>query len=165
MNRKYELRTVIRALFLIYRLSPPMAAKLAELDYEALSQALNYNAEPIYRFRTDNYSEERCEYRSDLLLPHNGSLIFTQPEASDSAQVSFERSKELWILDDLTIAVVSKIELTDSTDTFTMTYRTVRTRNFNEIAYEIDIDPDALAKELLDMAKSFYDCPMPFQEL
>ena len=65
MNRKYELQTVIRALFLIYRLSPPVAAKLAELDYEALSQALNYNAEPIYRFRTDNYSEERCEYRSE----------------------------------------------------------------------------------------------------
>ena len=150
MNRKYELQTVLRALFLIYRLSPPMAAKLAELDYEALSQALCYEAEPIFRFRTDNYQETKCEYRSELLLPRYGTLIYEQPVASDSSLVMLERSKELWLLDDLTPAVVSKVEIADPSDRYTAIYRTVRTRNFDEIPYEIDLDLDALAAALLE---------------
>ena len=76
-----------------------------------------------------------------------------------------ERSKELWLLDDLTPAVVSKVEITDPSDRFTAIYRSVRTRNYDEIPYEIDLDLDALAEALVEKCAAFDVCEMPYQEL
>ena len=165
MNRKYELQTVVKALFLCGKISVSSVERIAAMDYEALSQALCYEAEPIFRFRTDNYQEEKCEYRSELLFPRYGTLIYEQPVASDSSLVTLERSRELWLLDDLTPAVVSKVEITDPSDRFTAIYRTMRTRNFDEISYEIDLDLDALAAALLEKSAAFDACEMPYQEL
>ena len=76
-----------------------------------------------------------------------------------------KRRMELWILDDLTPAVISAVEVTDSTNRISTTNRTVRTTDFDEIPNEIDIDFDELCSSLLEFSKSFAAVPMPYQEL
>lgn len=166
MNRKYQLQRTIKEIFQHGRVKSVETGMLvAELDYEALSQALRSDMEPIYRFRTDNYCEESCEYRSELLFPANGTLIYEQTITKDSSLVTLERSKELWILDDLSIAVVSKVKIADSTDMFNGVYRSIRTQSLEELPFEIDLDLDMLAESLQEMSNSFRDCSMPFSEL
>lgn len=76
-----------------------------------------------------------------------------------------ERSKELWILDDLSIVVISKVKFADSSDMFNGVYRSIRTQSLAELPYEIDLDLDVLAATLQEMSNSFRDCSMPFSEL
>lgn len=166
MNRKYQLQRTIKEIFQHGRVKSVETAMLvAELDYEALSQALRFDMEPLHRFRTDNYCEESCEYRSELLLPVSGTLIYEQPIIKESSLVTLERSMELWVLDDLSIAVISKVKIADLTDMFNGVYRSIRTRSLEELPLEIDLDLDALAATLKEMSDSFRDCSMPFSEL
>ena len=166
MNRKYQLENLFKSIFQHCRVKTvETAMKVADLDYEALSQALRYDMEPIYCFRTDNFCEESCEYRSELLLPISGTLIYEQPIWKESSLVTMERSMELWVLDDLSIAVLAKVKIADSSDMFNGEYRTIRTRNLEELSREIDLDLDVLATSLMELANSFRDSAMPFQEL
>ena len=166
MNRKYALEDLIKDIFQHSRVKSVATAMLvADLDFEALSQALRYDMEPIYRFRSDNYCEESCEYRSELLLPVQGTLIYEQTITKESSLVTLERGMELWILDDLSIAVLVRVKVADSSDMFNCVYRVVRTQSLDELPYEIDLDLDVLAELLQEMSNSFRDCSMPFSEL
>lgn len=166
MNRKYKLESIFKEIFPHCRVkSVETAIQMAEMDYEALSQALHFDMEPIYRFRSDNFCEESCEYHSELLLPISGTLIYEQPVTKESSVVTMERSKELWILDDLSIVVISKVKFADSSDMFNGVYRSIRTQSLDELPYEIDLDLDVLAASLREMSNSFRDCSMPFTEL
>ena len=166
MNRKYRLEDIFKGIFQHSHVKSVETAMLVtDLDYEALSQALHFDMEPIYRFRSDNFCEESCEYRSELLLPVSGTLIYEQPITKESSVVTMDRSKELWILDDLSIVVISKVKFADSSDMFNGVYRSIRTQSLEELPYEIDLDLDVLAATLQEMSNSFRDCSMPFSEL
>lgn len=79
MNRKYQLKSSFKEIFQHSRADyADPAILIADLDFEALSQVIRYNMEPLYRFRSDNYCEEACEYRSELLLPVSGTMIYEQ---------------------------------------------------------------------------------------
>lgn len=166
MNRKYRLAELLKTLFSHERVKHAETARLIEeLDYEALSQALRYEMEPIYRFRTDNYCEESCEYRSELLLPVQGTRVYEQPILAQHSVVTLTRSMELWILDDLSIAILSNVKIADVSDLFNGEYRTIRTRELDALPYEINLDLETLAATLLELSKTFRDCSLPFSEL
>ena len=166
MNRKYQLEALIKQIFPHERVQSVETARLiTEMDYEALSQALRSDMDTIFRFRTDNYCEECCEYRSELLLPVQGTRVYEQPLFTQRSVITMTRSMELWILDDLSIAVVSNTKIADASDLFNGEYRTIRTREVGEIPLEIELDLDALAKSLQELSSSFRDASLPFTEL
>lgn len=165
MNRKYELEDSIKALFVGGKLSVALAEQFSKMDYEALSQAIAYEEEPVFRYRVDNYFEDSGEYRSERLLPIDGTRLYSQIEERASTLLTVERRKEIWILQDLTLAVLSVVEITNLNNNFSTIYQTLRTDDIEEIPYEIDIDCDALASSLLNMCKAVACVPMPFQEL
>lgn len=166
MNRKYQLRRTFNEIFQHGCVGPVEIGMLvAELDFEALSQALRFNMEPMYRFRADNYCEEACEYRSELLFPISGTMVYEQPIARENSLVTLERSYEIWILDDLRVVLVSKVKIADSSDMFNCEFRSIRTQSIEEIPLEMDLDVNALAAALKEMSDSYRDCSMPFHEL
>ena len=166
MNRKYQLKSSFKEIFQHSRADyADPAILIADLDFEALSQVIRYNMEPLYRFRSDNYCEEACEYRSELLLPVSGTMIYEQMISRECSLVTLERSYELWILDDLRFVLVSKVKIADSTDMFNCEYRSIRTMSIEQIALEVDLDLNALAAALKELIDSFRDCSMPFHEL
>ena len=77
MNRKYDLRKLISALLSGRKMSVDTVATRAGLNFEWISQALQFNTETIYHFRVDNNTENTCIYLSEPLLKHQGTLIYS----------------------------------------------------------------------------------------
>ena len=165
MSRKYELEVKVRGLFDGGKLSISLAEQFYDMDFGALAQALAYDAEPIYRFRINNFHDDCGEYRSERLFRENGTLLYSRIEEQHTTLLNIERRTELWMLEDLKFVVISAVEVTDSTNRISATNRTVRTTDFDEIPNEIDIDFDELCSSLLEFSKSFSAVPMPYQEL
>ena len=80
MSRKYELEVKVRGLFDGGKLSISLAEQFYDMDFGALAQALAYDAEPIYRFRIDNFHDDCGEYRSERLFRENGTLDAGKPQ-------------------------------------------------------------------------------------
>ena len=165
MNRKHDLRKLISALLSGRKLNVDTVAARAGLNFEWISQTLQFNAETIYRFRVDNNSENTCIYLSEPLLKHQGTLIYSYTDSSDFSHPDINRRIELWILDNLTPVVISAVEMTDTDDNYTEVYRSVRTRDLNEIPREINIIPSKFVEALKALNDAFRAVPIPFQEL
>lgn len=166
MNRKYRLVELLKTIFPHERVKHIETAQIIEeLDYEALSQVLRNDMKPIYCFRADNLCEDNCEYRGELLLPVQGTRVYEQQICKQHSVSTRKRSMELWILDDLSIAVIANERFADPSDLFACEYRVVRTQKLEELPYEIDLDLDALAAALLELSNSFRDRSLPFSEL
>jgi len=165
MNRKYDLQDLIAALLSGRKMSLDTVVTRAELNFEWISQTLQFNAETIYHFRVDNNRENICVFLSEPLLKHRGTLIYSYPDSTDFSHPNMKRRMELWILDDLTPAVISAVKITDANNNYTEVYRTVRTRNLDEIPREINISPSEFVEELKALNDAFCAVPIPFQEL
>lgn len=148
MNRKYDLQNLIAALLSGHKMSLETVVTRAGLNFEWISQSLQFNAETIYRFRMDNNSENTCDYLSEPVLKHRGTLVYSYTDSTDFSHPDMKRRMELWILDDLTPAVISAVEIPNRNNNYTGVYRTVRTRNLDEIPREINITPSAFVDAL-----------------
>ena len=165
MNRKHDLRKLISALLSGRKLNVDTVAARAGLNFEWISQTLQFNAETIYRFRVDNNRENTCIYLSEPLLKHQGTLIYSYTDSSDFSHPDAERRLELWFLDDLTPVVISAVEIPSRNNNYTGVYRTVRTRNLDEVPREINITPSEFVEALKALNDAYRTVPIPFQEL
>ena len=165
MNRKYDLQNLIAALLSGHKISLETVVTRAGLNFEWISQTLQFNAETIYRFRVDNNRENICVFLSEPLLKHQGTLIYSCTDSVDLPPPNMERHMELWILVDLTPVVISAVKIKDVGDDYTGVYRQVRTRNLDEIPKEINIVPSKFAAALQALSDAFRAVPIPFQEL
>ena len=165
MNRKYDLQNLIAALLSGHKMSLETVVTRAGLNFEWISQALQFNAETIYRFRMDNNSENTCDYLSEPVLKHRGTLVYSYTDSTDFSHPDAERRMELWILVDLTPVVISAVKFTDAESNCTEVYRQVRTRNLDEIPKEINIIPSKFVAALQALSDAFRAVPIPFQEL
>ena len=165
MNRKHDLRKLISALLSGRKLNVDTVAARAGLNFEWISQTLQFNAETIYRFRMDNNSENTCDYLSEPVLKHRGTLVYSYTDSTDFSHPDMKRRMELWILDDLTPAVISAVEIPNGNNNYTQVYRTVRTRNLDEVPREINITPSEFVEALKALNDAFRAVPIPFQEL
>jgi hypothetical protein len=165
LNRKYDLQNLIAVLLSGHKMSLETVVTRAGLNFEWISQSLQFNAETIYRFRMDNNSENTCDYLSEPVLKHRGTLVYSYTDSTDFSNTDAERRMELWFLDDLTPVVISAVEFTDADNNYTAVYRQVRTRNLDEIPKEINIVPSKFAAALQALSDAFRAVPIPFQEL
>ena len=165
MNRKYDLQDLIAALLSGHKMSLETVVTRAGLNFEWISQALQFNAETIYRFRMDNNSENTCDYLSEPVLKHRGTLVYSYTDSTDFSHPDAERRMELWFLDDLTPVVISAVEFTDADNNYTVVYRQVHTRNLDEIPREINITPSEFVDALKALNDAYRTVPIPFQEL
>ncbi len=165
MNRKYDLQNLIAALLSGRKMSLDTVVARAELNFEWISQTLQFNAETIYHFRVDNNKENICVFLSEPLLKHQGTLIYSYTDSTDFSHPDMKRRMELWILDDLTPAVISAVEIPNRNNNYTGVYRTVRTRDLDEVPREINITPSEFVEALKALNDAFRAVPIPFQEL
>ena len=165
MNRKYDLQNLIAALLSGHKMSLETVVTRAGLNFEWISQSLQFNAETIYRFRVDSNSENTCDYLSEPVLKHRGTLVYSYTDSTDFSRPDMKRRMELWILDDLTPAVISAVEIPNRNNNYTGVYRTVRTRNLDEVPREINITPSEFVEALKALNDAFRAVPIPFQEL
>ena len=168
MFRTIELENSIRSLFCC---SDGLNAETEEvldcLNLEALSQTIRYHEEPVYAYRADTCVDSGCNYRGELLFPIPATLLFSMPYVRATAEggISFERRSELWILKDMTLAVVSSARIRLCEGEFESDYRSLKTKDLDLFPQVIDLDLNLLAMRLAAMCDEYLDSPMPTYEL
>ncbi len=176
MNKKTELVYAINALFsackdhdldpekIPERLKTPHS--LDELDFDALMQALRFNAETVYAYTAENEDFDKgCNYFGLELFPCRATCIFSYSVLEELDVVLLNRMLELWMLEDYSFALVASIETDYEEGEYSTAYRVIRATDLDEIAQEMDLDLDRIAESLLELAESYTEVGMPTYEL
>lgn len=168
MLRTIELENSIRRFFCCWdTMSPAIKEALDCLNYELLSQSVCHHSEFVYAFRADTLADSGCNYRGELLFPVRATLLFSMPYVRATAEggISFERRAELWLLEDMTFAVVSSVRIRLCEGEFESDYRSLKTKDLDLFPTVIDLDLNLLAMRLAAMCDEYLDSPMPTYEL
>ena len=168
MLKTIELENAIIRLFSCAGELNPLAEEVMDdLDRELLVQTVRHYQEPVYAYRTDTCEESGCNYRGDLLFPVQATLLFAMPyvRAATESGISFERRSELWLLEDMTLAVVSCVRIRVYDGEFKSEYRTLKTKDLDIFPQVIDLDYNLLAIRLGAMCDEYLESPNPTYEL
>lgn len=157
MNKKTELEYAICSLFSYGKARRPETQELMKnLDYEALLQALRYNAETVYEFAAGGGVRSACNYCGPEMFDRPAALLCSVPLSEAEDVVHLSRSLELWLLEDFSFALLSCTEIKCAGGRFSSAYRVFRSDDLNEIARELPLDVDRLAHGLAKLAGGYY---------
>ena len=168
MLRTIELENSIHRLFCCgAEVDPVIQEALNCLEYEILSQAICHHAELVYAYRADTLVDSGCNYRGELLFPTRATLLFSTPcvRATSEGGISFERVMELWLLEDMSFAVVSHVRIRLNEGEFESNYRSLKTKDLDLFPQVINFDLNLLAIRLAAMCDEYLESSMPTYEL
>lgn len=157
MNKKTELEYAICSLFSYGKAKRPETQELMKnLDYEALLQALKYNAETVYEYTAEGGIRSACNYCGPEVFHRPASLLCSVPVSEAEDVVHLSRSLELWLLEDFTFGLVSCTEIECAGGSFSSAYRVLRSDDLDDICSELTPDVDALALDLVKLTGDYY---------
>ena len=79
---------------------------LAKIDYDTLLQAVWNNAETVYAYRADGEHEFSMDYRGTELFKQRATLLYEDVGEGFAGAVIAARSLELWLLENMTFAML-----------------------------------------------------------
>ena len=176
MNKKTELVYAINALFAAcnpHDISPEKIPErldvmhaLDEMDFDALLQAIRFNAETVYAYSAEGSDfDSGCNYFGQELFPCRATRIYSFCVMEEMDVVLLNRVLELWLLDDFSFALVACMETDYEEGAYNTTYRVIRATDLDEIAQEMQLVFDDIAENLIELAESYRDFGMPTYEL
>ena len=129
MNKKEQLKRLICAL---YRQDEPedytdecMEDMLDNIDFEVLLQAVAHSAKTVYAYEACGVQDCSFNYRSAPLFPQKAVRLYEDIVKFVTEAVICARTMEVWLLEDLTLAIVSNYSVLSGGE-FTTEYRTVK---------------------------------------
>ena len=140
-----------------------IAAMLDEIDDYSLLQAVRHNAQTVYTYTTQGKQDKSFNYRGRDLFGQRATLLYEDFDQNTAEAVLTDRSYELWLLEDMTLAAVSRV----SVDYDNGAYRT----EYREICGErpwdspMCIDLEELTGNLTAMCDAVYESEQPVYEL
>lgn len=176
MNKKTELVYAINALFAAcnpHDISPEKIPErldimhaLDEMDFDALLQAIRFNAETVYAYSTEGTDfDSGCNYFGQELFPCRATRIYSFCVMEEMDVVLLNRVLELWMLDDFSFALVACMETDYEEGAYNTAYRVIRATDLDEIAQEMELVFDDIAENLIELADSYGEVGMPTYEL
>lgn len=135
---------------------------LAEIDFETLIQAVRHNADTIYTFRTDSRCEFGLQYRGLELLDKRGTLLYEDVHDAVAEAGLAMRSTELWLLEDMTIAVVSCVSIIVGENELIAEYRVLKGHDWTDCYIE---NLENFVEELQEMCEAHSSPDIPIYEL
>lgn len=160
MFQKTELETLIREMFSDAEergyTEEEAEGLLDEVDYDALTQAIHHDAEIVYAFRTDTKCGIGRDYRGKALFDQRATLLYEDVHEVlyDAAIVG--RSTELWLLENMTVAVVSCVSIMVGNEDVVAQYRVFKSWNWEECGIE---DLEDFAADLKAMCSKHDEQP------
>ena len=101
------------------------AAELVEsLDIYSLLQVVRHNATTVYSYITQGRQERSFNYRGEDLFRQKASLLYEETDQVTMEIVVANRTLELWLLEDMSLAVVSCVSVNYDHDGYITQYRT-----------------------------------------
>lgn len=89
-----------------------IADLVCDIEFVHLYDALRDLAEPVYAFSTDGERSMTLKYRSRKLFDRNATLLWREPVlCADDTELASSRYLELWLLEDMSVAVVSCVQI------------------------------------------------------
>ena len=176
MNKKTELVYAINALFAAcdpHNITPEKIPErldtmhaLDEMDFDALLQAIRFNAETVYAYSAEGCDfDSGCNYYGQELFPRRATRIYSFCVMEEMDVVLLNRVLELWLLDDFSFALVACMETDYEEGEYCTAYRVIRATDLEEIAQEMELVFDDIAENLIELADSYGEVGMPTYEL
>ena len=142
MNRAIYLREALLKLFRSGADGEHDEEEMEELldgiDFSALLQALRFGLETVYMYRADGLPDCGLDYRGPELFPVQASLLYTGAGDLRADMLSCARFHELWLLDNMTVAVVSCFRTEIGNCAYTSEFRAFRGLDWRNTDMEID---------------------------
>lgn len=132
------------------------------INIDTLLQAIRHNAETVYAYRTDTKCEIGLNYRGEELFSQRATLLYEDIHDAVSDVAFVFRSTELWLLEDMRIAVVSCVSIVAGDDELVSEYRVFKGYDWEDCGIE---DLEDFAEELQAMCARHYGYDMPIYEL
>ena len=103
------------------------AAELVEsLDIYSLLQVVRHNATTVYSYITQGRQERSFNYRGEDLFRQKATLLYEETDQVTMEIVVATRTLELWLLEDMSLAVVSCVSVNYDHDGYITQYRTIK---------------------------------------
>ena len=157
MNKEEQLKRLICKL---YRQDEPedytgecMEDMLDNIDFEVLLQAVAHSAKTVYVYEACGVQDCSFNYRSAPLFPQKAVMIYEDIVKFVTEAVICARTMEVWLLENLTLAIVSNYSVLSGGE-FTTEYRTVKAWEFQKGL--LCIEPDTLTEKLMELCAPFY---------
>ena len=134
-------------------------------DYSSLLQAIRNNAGTVYEYETNGTGWRCFKYRGKELFHQRATLLFRSMEKSTADIVVVDHNKELWLLEDMRLVVVSVVTLHVEADKieYTTEYRAIQ--GMVNRASDLEFDAFDVAKALEEMCYPYYENEAPIYEL
>lgn len=142
-----------------------MVELLDDIDFFALAQVLHHSATAVYEFRTEDDEDFGFGYYGAELFPY-GMLLAQQDEidlCGVEGLVDVSRSLELWLLEDMSLAVVVCYQTTMLDGRYVSEYRTRKPGDWKNNGMNIDFLE--LTNNLEERSEAFTQREIPMYEL
>ena len=159
-----ELENAIDHLFRGEELLPSAEESLKEMDFESLAQGIKFFSKPVYVYTAYPDGDPDGGYRGPLLFPFPATLLYskTYEEMICDSGVIIKHIMELWILDDMTFAVVSCVRMELESGELLSEYRRLKTKDRDIFPQVIDLNYNLLVTVLdsLCLEHTYYGTPI-----
>ena len=89
-----------------------VASLTEQVCWENLFHEIRDRAEPVYAFDTNGLLSDALKYRGQKLFDCNATLLWREPtHAEEDDELDTTRYLEMWLLEDMTLAVLSLIHI------------------------------------------------------
>lgn len=152
MFQKTELEAMIREMFSDAYERGYTEEETEELldgvDFSALTQAIRHDAEIVYAFRTDTKCEIGGDYRGQALFEQRATLLYEDVHEVLYDAAIIGRSAEMWLLENMTVAVVSCVTIMVGNEDVIAQYRVFKSWDWEDCGIE---DLEDFAEDLKAM--------------
>ena len=133
---------------------------LTELDFSAMFQNIRQQAEPVFAYKT---SGVLTAYHSKELFPGKATLIFRDYDFAHDFEDSLESNHflEVWIKEDMTLAVVACYEVRYQEEEFVTEFREYKGEEWPDSILFLDLG--CLFDWLTDMCKIDEENPVFYE--
>ena len=136
---------------------------LQGMDYDSLLQAVRHEAKTVYTFATYGKPPQTFNYRGAELFGQRATLLYDDFDQSDAAHVLAERRYELWLLEDMSLVVVSCVSVDFAGGEFVTEYREIKQGDPWNTPMCLDLEE--LRNRLVEMFCQCYEHELPLYEL
>mgnify|MGYP000000556176 FL=1 len=139
------------------------AAELVEsLDIYSLLQVVRHNATTVYSYITQGRQERSFNYRGEDLFHQKATLLYEETDQVTMEIVVATRTLELWLLEDMSLAVVSCVSVNYDHDGYITQYRTIKDTPVMDS--ELCLDLGELVEDLNGLCGPVYEHTQPVYE-
>ena len=136
---------------------------LDDIDPNLLLQAVRHNAETVYAYHVTTQCEAGINYCGEELFDQRAPLLYEDVDEAASELALVIRSKELWLLESMKIAVVSCVAVIVGDSELITEYRVFKGYDWLDSGIELDLE--SLAEGLGEMQFNHFGFDKPHYEL